>query len=107
MKSMNKKKEYAELEWARWGFLGLFILILVTMGLVIYLDNRLDILEEQNLIVDKEIFNFNVECEGNDVIANVNYSVNSYELYKKMIKIYNTKNCKIYDVNDMEGETNG
>ena len=60
---------------------------------------RIDNLQEEidNIKNDGKIFNFNVECEGNDIMAKANYSTDSYELYKKMIKIYDTKNCKIFD----------
>ena len=80
-------------------FIACFAIIVLFICVAVF-RFEIDSLREDidNLKGDKEIYNFNVECEGNDIIASVNYSIDSYEIYKKMKEVYDTENCKFYDV---------
>lgn len=84
-----------------YGMIMLSITMIASFVTLFAYRGELDNLQEEidKLKGDGKIFNFKVECDGNGVLAEANYSINDYDLYKEMIEIFDIKNCEIYDVN--------
>lgn len=96
---MAKKKEHSH-DNINCNLVLLWFAVVALFICVAVFRFEIDNIKEENEFLKKgnEFINFSVICDGNGIIAQANYSLNDYDLYKRMIKIYDTKNCKINDV---------